>query len=108
VETPQKDTLFSVGKAKWLLQNVEKLDPDERALLLAISELEKDTGRDLTPEEQAALDKLSAAVSDFDPREIAKAVDHMITAETKRHPVEEWPLDIQRRLKQKKEGKKDE
>ena len=99
MEAPKPDPLFAAGKAKWLLQNVDKLTEDERGLLLAIVKLEQDTGHRLTSEEQAALDKLAQA-SGFDPSEIAGAVDYIVTAQTKR-PVDEWPSAIHK-LKQKR------
>ncbi len=96
-------SVFAAGKAKWLLKNAEKLSEDERALLLAIIALEKDTGRELTPEEQKAIDELSAKTGDFRPDDIIDAVNQMVTAETTRHPVDEWPSAIHKIVKRKKQ-----
>ncbi|MBN1890287.1 MAG: hypothetical protein JW850_20000 [Thermoflexales bacterium] len=100
MESPKSDSLFAAGKAKWLLQNIDKLSEDERGLLLAIANLEKDTGRQITPEEQAALDQV-AKTCGFNPSEIAQAIDHMVTAKAKR-PVEGWP-DIQEWKKKRRQ-----
>ena len=51
----KKETLFSPGKARWLLEHVDKLDEGQRALLLAMAELSQDTGRELNEQERAAL-----------------------------------------------------
>ncbi len=104
MDTPHQDSLFAAGKARWLLQNADKLSEDERALLLAIVELEKSAGREVTPEEQKALDKLAAKAGDYDPGEIAEAVNRMMTAEATHHPVDEWPSAIHRIIKKKKPG----
>ncbi len=101
-----KRSLFATGKAKWLLQNADKLSEDERALLLAIAEVERGSGRTITPEEEAALDKLAAQVMKADGYELddlMAAVNQMMTAET-RHPVDEWPSAVHRIIKKKKSG----
>jgi arginyl-tRNA synthetase len=98
----RSDTLFSAGKARWLLENVEKLDEDERALLLAIAELSKDTGRELTEEEQAALDKLASETQAFDAGEIQAAVQKMVKTKTKRKSGLEWPSGVVSKLKHPK------
>lgn len=102
----KRGSLFAAGKAKWLLQNVDKLSEDERALLLAIAELERDSGREVTPDEQKALDKLAAKIAEadgIDPQAIAAAVNQMMTAETK-HPIDEWPSAVHRIIKRKKQN----
>ncbi len=101
----KSSSLFVAGKAKWLLQNADKLSEDERALLLAIAALEKDTGRLISPEEREALDKLAAQITEtdgFNPDEIVSAVNQMMTAETKRHPIDEWPSAIRKKIKRDK------
>jgi len=98
----QEPTLFSAGKARWLLQNVQKLDENQRALLLAIAELDKGTGRTLTDEERAALDRLTAETHGFDPVEIQAAVQKMVKGKAKRKPVKGWPASVVRKLKRSK------
>ena len=95
-------TLFSPGKARWLLEHADKLDESQRALLLAIAELSKDTGRELTEEERVALDKLAAEMQGFDPAEIQAAVQKMVEGKAKRKPIIDWPSDIGDKLKHPK------
>lgn len=98
----QDNTLFSAGKARWLLENVHKLDEGQRALLLAIAELDKDTGRELTDEEQAALSKLAAETQGFGPVEIQDAVKKMVKGKTRRKPIKGWPASVVSKLKRPK------
>jgi hypothetical protein len=95
-------TLFSPGKARWLQDNVDKLDEGQRALLLAIAELSKDTGRKLTEEERIALEKLAAETQGFDPVEIRDAVQKMVEGQAKRKPIANWPSEIGDKLKHPK------
>jgi hypothetical protein len=99
--TKKHASLFSPGKARWLLENVEKLDEGDRALLLAIAELSKDTGRELSEEERAALDKLAAETHGFDPVEIRDAVQRMVEGKTTHKADQDW-LAVSQRLKQAK------
>ena len=99
-----ESTLFSTGKARWLLQNVQKLDEGQRALLLAIAELDKDTGRELTDEERTALDKLAAETQGFNPVEIQAAVQKMVKGKAKRKPITAWPSSIVSKLKRSKKS----
>jgi hypothetical protein len=95
-------SLFSPGKARWLLDNVDKLDEGQRALLLAIAELSKDTGRALTEEERIALEKLAAETQGFDPVEIRDAVQKMVEGQAKHKPIADWPSEIGDKLKHSK------
>ncbi len=97
----QDDPLFAQGKAKWLLENARKLTPDQRALLLAITDLDVAAGRKLSPEERAALEELSAQTEGYDPDDIQRAIQHMVEAKTKRKVVE-WPKDLMRKTQPKK------
>jgi len=99
-----ESTLFSAGKAQWLLENVRELDEGQRALLLAIAELDKDMGCGLTDEERAALDKLSAETQGFNPVEIQAAVQKMVKGKAKRKPITEWPSSIVSKLKRSKKS----
>ena len=97
----QDDALFAKGKAKWLLENARKLTPDQRALLLAITDLDVAAGHQLTPEERAALEELSTQTEGYDASEIQRAIQHMIEAKTKRKVVD-WPKDLKRKTQPKK------
>jgi hypothetical protein len=90
------ETLFSPGKARWLLENAQQLDQGDRALLLAIAELSKDTGHELTEEERAALDKLAAETPGFDPVEIREAVHKMVQGKATRPAHQDWSAVSQR------------
>ncbi|HEY4688293.1 MAG TPA: hypothetical protein VIK33_03190 [Anaerolineae bacterium] len=95
------DQLFVAGKAKWLLENARKLTPDQRALLLAVADLEQRRGRELTAEERAAIDSLAESQDGYDPEDIAKAVQHMVGAKAKRKVVD-WPSGLWSRIRKKK------
>ncbi len=96
-----EDPLFAKGKAQWLLENARKLSPDQRALLLAITDLDVAAGHELTPEERAALDELSIQAEGYDPDEIQRAIQHMVGAKAKRKVVD-WPKDLKRKTQPKK------
>lgn len=97
----EKKSLFVSGKAKWLLENARKLTPDQRALLLAMADLEVQAGRPITTEERAALDELAAQSEGYDPDEIAQAMKHMVEAKPKRKVVD-WPKGLARKTRTKK------
>jgi Uri superfamily endonuclease len=90
--------VFSPGKARWLLEHIDQLDDDQRALLLAITELDKDMGRKLTEEERAAVEKLAAETQGFSPVEIQDAVQKMVEGKTTHKNDHNW-TDVSRRLK---------
>lgn len=100
-DKPEKP-VFADGKAEWLLKHADQLNEDERALLLAITELEKETGRKLTDEERAALEKLSAASSGFDAASIRDAVQKMVESSTRKPKIEDWPSDLGRKFNRSK------
>ena len=97
----QEDSLFASGKAKWLLENARQLTIEQRALLLAMVDLDIKAGRKLSPEEKAALDELAAQVEGYDPTEIERAVRHMVNAKSKRKVVD-WPSGLSRKVRDKK------
>jgi hypothetical protein len=98
-------TVFSPGKARWLVENVEQLDESERALLLALAQLDQDTGRKLTDEERAALDKLAAETHDFSASEIQGAIHKMVEGQPQRKAGDEWPSDLKRKFKHARKKK---
>jgi hypothetical protein len=69
----------------------EDLDDDERALLLALVGAETEMGRELSEEERAALDKLRMQVEGYDAEELARAVKHMVTSESRESRKLKWP-----------------
>jgi hypothetical protein len=92
----EQESLFGAGKAKWLLENARKLSPDQRALLLAMADLDVQAGRTITPEDRAALDELVAQAEGYDPGEIERAMKHMVEAKSTRKTIE-WPEGLTRK-----------
>ncbi|MGC9358047.1 MAG: hypothetical protein ACP5GX_09275 [Anaerolineae bacterium] len=73
--------LFRSGKASWLTKKgARSLDADQRAILLALTRLDAELGRDLTPEEEAALDTLNHEMGDSDAQRIAQAIQEVVEA----------------------------
>jgi hypothetical protein len=100
IKMTDQETVMAAGKARWLLEGgVEKLDEEERALLVALVSLEADTGRALTAEEKEALDQIVARAG-VDGEEIARAVKHMVEAETKKEHQLDWSA-LKARLRRK-------
>jgi Spy/CpxP family protein refolding chaperone len=97
----KKDSLFVAGKAQWLLENARKLTPDQRALLLAMADLDVQAGHVITPEERAALDALAAQGDGYDPAEIEQAMKHMVEAKPT-HKVGDWPKGLVRKVRKTK------
>ena len=85
------------GKTHWLIQHIAELDEGERALLLAMVELDKQAGRTFTEQERAALDKLAAETHDFSAVEIQDAVQKMVEGKAKRQPAQGWPSGLGRK-----------
>ena len=95
-----QDSLMVSGKARWLLEGgIDELDEGERALLLALANLEAGTGRTVTSEEREALDRI-AERSGRDAEEISRAIKHMVEAETKKTSLLDWSA-LKRRLRRK-------
>ncbi|HLF25930.1 MAG TPA: hypothetical protein VJG32_06315 [Anaerolineae bacterium] len=97
------EALFVAGKAKWLLENARKLTPDQRALLLAVADLEQNRGRQLSAQDQEAIDELAEAQEGYDPNDIERAVQHMLKAKAKRKVVD-WPSGLWARVRKKGKG----
>jgi hypothetical protein len=97
----KNDSLFVAGKAQWLLENARKLTPDQRALLLAMADLDVQAGRTITPEDRAALDALAAQADGYDPGEIEQAMKHMVEAKSTRKVVD-WPKGLVRKVRKTK------
>lgn len=88
--------VFRPGVTRKLLEGGgEGLNDDERALLLALAQVDAEH---LTDRERAALEKLKAQVEDYDAEELTRAVEHMVTAKPKEGAKLEWP-ELKRRRK---------
>ena len=89
--------LFNEGKARWLREHGDDdLDRDQQALLLALTELEAEMGRDLTDEERSAIDVLADQLEGFDVKEIKTAVHKMVTQPADPKRKISWP-DLKKR-----------
>jgi len=74
-----QDAVFNPGQADWVREKAtDDLDRDQRALLLAMAQLEAATGHVLSPEERAALESLAGQLEGFDPQEIKAAIARMV------------------------------
>lgn len=87
----QEGAVFRPGGARRLLEGKEGLTDDERALLLALAGVDAEAGKGLDQQERAALDKLKAQVEGYDAEELARAVEHMVTAKPREDQKLEWP-----------------
>ncbi len=94
-----KHTVFRPEKARWLREEGGKeLTDGQRALLLAMAKLEQELGRELSTEEQAALQALGAQMEAIDPATIAEAVRQMVEAPADPARKTSWP-ELKRRHK---------
>ncbi len=95
-----EDRVMVEGKARWLLEGgIDKLDDEERALLLALVSLAADTGRSLTEEEQKALDQMVSRTG-MDGEEITQAVRQMVEAKAETNRKLDWSA-LKNRLRRK-------
>jgi hypothetical protein len=85
----------------------ENLTDDERALLLALVGAETETGRALEERERAALNALAERLEGYDAEELARAVKHMVTAESQEDLKTEWPK-LERALRKQRTSKEKE
>ena len=92
-EEKQEGLVFSPEGISRLLAEGggEDLNDDERALLLALIGAETETGRELSEEERAALDKLRTQVEGYDAEDLAQAVKQMVTAQSRDSRKLQWP-----------------
>lgn len=88
------------GVQKLLKGGGKRLTDDERALLLALTEVD---AANLSEEERAALEKLRTQVKGYDTEELAQAVEHMVTAEPVEGRKMEWPELKDRRKRRSRE-----
>ncbi|MDF1514262.1 MAG: hypothetical protein P1S60_10685 [Anaerolineae bacterium] len=95
----EKNPVFNPGKARWLQAKGKiALDDGQKALLLALTLLEADLGRELSEEETNAIDALSDQLNDIDPAAIKAAVSQMLNKPADPARQIEWP-DIKLKAK---------
>ncbi len=86
----KEEGLFRPGKARWLQESGNELTPEQRALLLAMAQLESELGRELSPDEQAAIAKLSAELTGYDSSDITRAVKQVVETPTDPKRRTDW------------------
>jgi hypothetical protein len=75
----EQDSVFNPGQADWVQQKAAKdLDEGQRAMLLAMAQLEAETGHVLSPDERSAIESLAGQLDGFDAQEIQKAITKMV------------------------------
>jgi hypothetical protein len=89
-ETSDK-SLFRPGKARSLQEDKEELDSSQRALLLALTQVESEMGRELSPEEKAAVEAICGKMDDADCEDIVRAVRKMVETPADPDRVTSWP-----------------
>ena len=72
---------------------------EERALLVAMAEVE---AANLSEDEREAVEKLRDQVEDYDPDELSRAVEHMMSAKAKKGRKLKWPELKPRRRRRRK------
>lgn len=75
----RQESVFNPGQADWVKEQATKgLSRDQRALLLALTQLEAELGRELSAEERAAVESLAESLEGYDPEKIKEAVHQMV------------------------------
>ena len=90
--TANKQGLFRPGKADWLRkEGVQNLDSSQKALLLALVQLEAELGLALAPEEAQAIESLSEQLPSTDAERLQRAMQQLVKspADPKRQTA--WP-----------------
>ncbi len=90
-EDEREGLVLSPDGARRLLEGREDLTDDERALLLALASVDAEVGGSLDEKERAALDELKAQMEGYDADELAQAVQHMVTAKSRKGRRLKWP-----------------
>ena len=91
-DSEQNKGLFNPGKAEWLREKgTDELDPSQLALLLALTQLETELGRDLSKEESDAVRAVAAEMDGADADAIAGAVQQMVNSPAQPERKLNWP-----------------
>jgi hypothetical protein len=99
-DTSAVESVFNPGKADWVRDQADReLDEDQRALLLALTQLEAEIGRQLSEEELEALEALGDQLEAFDAAEIASAIQQVVSRPADPDRQLSWP-----ELKKKRSG----
>ncbi|TFG70829.1 MAG: hypothetical protein E4H27_05545 [Anaerolineales bacterium] len=91
-QNEDKDSVFNPGKAHWLqVKGGKQLDEGQKALLLAITQLDANLGRELSDEEKQTLDSLADQLKDYDIAFIKTAVRQMVNKPADPDRQTSWP-----------------
>lgn len=94
------ESVFNPGQANWVREQADRqLDEDQRALLLALAQLEAETGRQLSDEEVEALEALGGQLEAFDATKITSAIQQVVNRPADPDRQLSWP-----ELKKKRRG----
>ena len=97
----KQESIFNPEGVKKLLKGGgKKLTDEERALLVAMAEVEADN---LSDEERQAMEKLRVQVEDYDLDELSRAVEHMVSAKAKKGRKLKWP-ELKRRRRRRRQS----
>ena len=97
----KQESVFNPEGVKKLLKGGgKKLTDDERALLVAMAQVEADN---LSEEEREAVEKLRGQVEGYDPDELSRAVEHMVSAKAKKGRKLKWP-ELKRRRSRRRQS----
>jgi hypothetical protein len=98
----KQETVFNPKGVKKLLRGGgKKLTDEERALIVAMAEVE---AANLSEDEREAVEKLRDQVEDYDPDELSRAVEHMMSAKAKKGRKLKWP-ELKRRPSRRRKTK---
>lgn len=87
-----KQALFRPGKADWLRKKGKKdLDSGQKALLLALVQLEAELGRELTAEESQTLEALGEQLPHTDTKQLQTALHKLVQTPTDPKRKTDWP-----------------
>jgi len=95
---------LSLRELRRLTEQLRELSEDERALLLALAELDQETGTSLSPEMQELLQALAASLKSYDPEEIRAAIRRVVRSPS-RQTSGSWPGKLRRRMRQHLQGR---
>ena len=97
----KQETVFNPKGVKKLLRGGgKKLTDEERALIVAMAEVE---AANLSEDEREAVEKLRDQVEDYDPDELSRAVEHMMSAKAKKGRKVKWP-ELKRRRQRRRQA----
>jgi len=95
---------LSPEELRRLAERLRALSEDERALLLALAELDQETGAPLSPEMRELVQALAASLRSYDPEEIRAAIRRVVRSPSQ-HPSGSWPGELRRLLRHHLKGR---